>query len=161
VIADESSNPSFVAADLLSQAEHGVDSQVVLVGVRLTPEHLSAIEDEVDRQAHQLPRVDIVRESIAKSIIVQASSIEEAMKISNDYAPEHLIVNLKETDGILEQVENAGSVFIGQYTPERYVFRLTLFLLANHRGSVLAVAIMRLARTTLCRPMGSHDSTAV
>lgn len=121
MIADESSNPSFVAADLLSQAEHGVDSQVVLIGINLTPKHLSAIEDEVDKQAHQLPRVDIVRKSIAKSLVVQASSIQEAMEFSNDYAPEHLIVNLAQTQGVLEMVENAGSVFIGQYTPERYL----------------------------------------
>ncbi|KIM25151.1 hypothetical protein M408DRAFT_331274 [Serendipita vermifera MAFF 305830] len=118
VIADESSNPSFVAADLLSQAEHGIDSQVVLVGINLTSNHLSAIEEEVDKQAHQLPRVDIVRKSIAKSLVVQASSLKEAMDFSNDYAPEHLIVNLAETRGVLEMVENAGSVFIGEYTPE-------------------------------------------
>ncbi len=119
MIADELSNPSFVAADLLSQAEHGIDSQVVLVGINLTPTHLAAIEDEVDKQAHQLPRVDIVRKSIAKSLVVNTSSIQEAMDFSNDYAPEHLIVNLAETQGVLEMVENAGSVFIGQYTPER------------------------------------------
>ena len=110
-----------MAADLLSQAEHGVDSQVVLVGINLTPAHLLAIEDEVDRQAHELPRVEIVRKSIAKSIVVQAHSIDEAMQFSNDYAPEHLILNLKEPERALEMVENAGSVFIGQYTPERFV----------------------------------------
>jgi phosphoribosyl-ATP pyrophosphohydrolase/phosphoribosyl-AMP cyclohydrolase/histidinol dehydrogenase len=121
VIADEESNPAFVASDLLSQAEHGTDSQVVLIGVNLTSSHLSAIEEEVDRQARLLPRVDIVRESIGKSLVIGVDSLEEAMELSNQYAPEHLIVNLKNTEGILEMVENAGSVFIGQYTPERLV----------------------------------------
>ncbi|KAK0191053.1 histidinol dehydrogenase-domain-containing protein [Armillaria mellea] len=112
VIADHTANPAFVAADLLSQAEHGVDSQVVLVAVNLTEEHLSHIEREA------LSRVDIVRQSIGKSIIVRASSVEEALAFSNDYAPEHLILHLENAGSRVDLVENAGSVFVGAYSPE-------------------------------------------
>ncbi|TFK55953.1 histidine biosynthesis trifunctional-protein [Heliocybe sulcata] len=118
VIADSTGNPDFVAADLLSQAEHGIDSQVVLVAVDLTSSQLDAIEKAVDEQAKALPRVDIVRQSVAKSIIVKASSVEEAVQFSNDYAPEHLILHLKEASQAVPLVENAGSVFVGPYSPE-------------------------------------------
>ncbi|EKM80108.1 hypothetical protein AGABI1DRAFT_72979 [Agaricus bisporus var. burnettii JB137-S8] len=118
VIADSTANPAFVAADLLSQAEHGVDSQVVLVAVDLTAEHLASIEKELDQQANALDRVDIVRESIAKSIIVKVSSIQEAIAFSNDYAPEHLILQIENARDKIELIQNAGSVFVGPYTPE-------------------------------------------
>ncbi|KAK7060557.1 trifunctional histidinol dehydrogenase [Paramarasmius palmivorus] len=118
VIADYTAHPSFVAADLLSQAEHGVDSQVVLVAVDLTPEHLAEIEAEVDKQANALSRINIVKESIPKSIIVKASSVEEAIAFSNDYAPEHLILHLENAADKVKSIENAGSVFVGPYTPE-------------------------------------------
>ncbi|KAH9482718.1 Histidine biosynthesis trifunctional protein [Psilocybe cubensis] len=118
VIADHTAKPAFVAADLLSQAEHGVDSQVVLVAVNLTPEHLAAIEGEVDVQAHALSRVDIVRQSINKSIIVKVSNVDEAIAFSNDYAPEHLILHLENASRKVAQIDNAGSVFVGPYTPE-------------------------------------------
>ncbi|CAA7259830.1 unnamed protein product [Cyclocybe aegerita] len=118
VIADHTANPAFVAADLLSQAEHGVDSQVVLVAVALTPEHLGAIEKEVDDQANALSRVEIVRESISKSIIVKVATVEDAIAFSNDYAPEHLILHLENASQKVPSVENAGSVFVGPYTPE-------------------------------------------
>ncbi|KAI0702907.1 histidinol dehydrogenase-domain-containing protein [Cytidiella melzeri] len=118
VIADETCDPAFVAADLLSQAEHGVDSQVVLVCVNLPDSIVAAIESQVDVQARALPRVDIMRESVAKSIIVKTSSAEEGVAFSNDYAPEHLILHLKDASGFLAQVQNAGSVFIGPYSPE-------------------------------------------
>ncbi|KAG7096878.1 hypothetical protein E1B28_004284 [Marasmius oreades] len=118
VIADYTANPAFVAADLLSQAEHGVDSQVVLVAVDLMPEHLARIESEVDKQARALSRVDILRESIPKSIIVQALTIDDAIQFSNDYAPEHLILHLENAADKVESIENAGSVFVGPYTPE-------------------------------------------
>ncbi|KAF9268045.1 histidine biosynthesis trifunctional-protein [Marasmius fiardii PR-910] len=118
VIADYTANPAFVAADLLSQAEHGVDSQVVLVAVNLTPEHLARIESEVDKQARALSRVDILKESIPKSIIVQAPTIDEAVSFSNDYAPEHLILHLEDAAARVKSIENAGSVFVGPYTPE-------------------------------------------
>lgn len=89
--------------------------------VNVSQSQFDAIENEIDRQAHLLPRVDIVRRSIAKSLVVRANNLKEAVDFSNDYAPEHLIINLSDTKGILEMVENAGSVFIGQYTPERSV----------------------------------------
>ncbi|KIK68065.1 hypothetical protein GYMLUDRAFT_36891 [Collybiopsis luxurians FD-317 M1] len=118
VMADHTANPAFVAADLLSQAEHGIDSQVVLVGVNLTPEHLEEIESEVDKQAKQLSRVDIVRQSVAKSLIVSTTSVEEAIQFSNDYAPEHLILHLDNAPDKVRFVDNAGSVFVGPFTPE-------------------------------------------
>ena len=121
MIADHAANPAFVAADLLSQAEHGVDSQVVLVAVNIPPEKLRAIEKEIDEQARALPRVDIIRVSIAKSIIVRASSIEEAIAFSNDYAPEHLILQIESARTQVANIENAGSVFVGPFTPERYI----------------------------------------
>ncbi|OCH94143.1 histidine biosynthesis trifunctional-protein [Obba rivulosa] len=118
VVADETCNPAFVAADLLSQAEHGVDSQVVLVTVNLSDDAVSDIEAEVDAQARALPRVDIVRQSISKSIIVRTQSVEEAIAFSNEYAPEHLILHLRNAPAAVPMVENAGSVFVGPYSPE-------------------------------------------
>ncbi|KAG0276314.1 trifunctional histidinol dehydrogenase [Linnemannia exigua] len=118
VIADMTSIPAYVASDLLSQAEHGTDSQVVLIAVGLTAEHLAAIEDEVHEQASRLPRVDIVRESIPKSYIIEVESMEEAMKFSNAYAPEHLILHLEQAEKHVDQVMNAGSVFVGHWSPE-------------------------------------------
>jgi phosphoribosyl-ATP pyrophosphohydrolase / phosphoribosyl-AMP cyclohydrolase / histidinol dehydrogenase len=110
-----------VAADLLSQAEHGVDSQVVLVAIALSESNIVAIEQEVDAQARALSRVDILRESIPKSIIVRTTSVSEAFAFSNDYAPEHLILHLENATEHVEAVENAGSVFVGPYSPERYL----------------------------------------
>ncbi|KAJ8519386.1 hypothetical protein ONZ45_g3682 [Pleurotus djamor] len=118
VIADHTAQPAFVAADLLSQAEHGVDSQVVLVAVNLSQEKLDDIESEVDKQARALPRSDIVRQSIPKSIIVKVITAEQALEFSNDYAPEHLILHLENARDHLPAIDNAGSVFIGSYTPE-------------------------------------------
>jgi len=118
VVADSTANPAYVAADLLSQAEHGPDSQVVLAAINLSDELLSAIEDQIDEQARALPRVNIVRESIGKSIIVKASSVEEALDFSNDYAPEHLILHLEDAPAAVDLVQNAGSVFVGAFSPE-------------------------------------------
>ncbi|CAG8544276.1 979_t:CDS:2 [Acaulospora morrowiae] len=118
VIADNTSIPAYVASDLLSQAEHGTDSQVVLVGVSLTSEHLSNIEREIHEQASCLPRVDIVRESIPKSFILEVSNMDEAIKFANDYAPEHLILHIEDAESLVEKVQNAGSVFVGAYSPE-------------------------------------------
>ncbi|EPT03752.1 hypothetical protein FOMPIDRAFT_1115473 [Fomitopsis schrenkii] len=118
VVADRTGNPAFVAADLLSQAEHGVDSQVVLVAVDLADAGLAAIEAELDKQAKALSRVAIVRESIAKSNIVRVQTVAEALQFSNDYAPEHLIIHLQDARAALPLVENAGSVFVGPYSPE-------------------------------------------
>lgn len=118
VIADKDANPAFVASDLLSQAEHGVDSQVILIAVDLSDAELGAIEDELHRQAMALPRVDIVRGSIAHSVTVRVKTVDEAMDISNKYAPEHLILQLKDAEKVVDKVMNAGSVFIGEWTPE-------------------------------------------
>ena len=118
VIADKDANPAFVASDLLSQAEHGVDSQVVLIAIDLSEKQLAAIEDELHAQAMALPRVDIVREAIEHSVTLVVKNIEEAMKLSNDHAPEHLILQIKNAASVVDLVQNAGSVFIGEWTPE-------------------------------------------
>ncbi|RMZ67443.1 histidine biosynthesis trifunctional [Pyrenophora seminiperda CCB06] len=118
VIADASANPAFVASDLLSQAEHGVDSQVILIAVGLDESQLGAIEDELHKQAIALPRVDIVRGAIEHSLTLAVSTMDEAMELSNQYAPEHLILQVNEAEKVAEKVENAGSVFIGEWTPE-------------------------------------------
>lgn len=118
VVADAGAEPVFVASDLLSQAEHGVDSQVVLIAVGLDEAGLRRIEDEVHRQATALPRVDIVRGSIKHSLTISVRTIDEAMAISNDYAPEHLILQVRDAEAVVDKVMNAGSVFIGQWTPE-------------------------------------------
>ncbi|KAG2199448.1 hypothetical protein INT47_011560 [Mucor saturninus] len=120
VIADKTSNPVYVAADLLSQAEHGADSQVVLLAVDLTPEHLQEIETQVHDQAIALPRCDIIRKSIPHSFTLSMKTLEEAMKFSNDYAPEHLILHIENAASVLPSVDNAGSVFVGQYSPESF-----------------------------------------
>lgn len=118
VIADHTSNPVFVASDLLSQAEHGTDSQVVLVAIDLTSEHLAEIERQIDVQARALPRVTIAKEAIKKSLIVLVSSLSEGVAFSNDYAPEHLILHLERASAVVADIENAGSVFVGPYSPE-------------------------------------------
>ena len=118
VIADKSANPAFVASDLLSQAEHGTDSQVVLIAVDLTEEQLAAVEDELHAQANALPRKDIVRGAIEHSVTLIVKNIEEAMRYSNHYAPEHLILQVENAESVVNLVENAGSVFVGPWTPE-------------------------------------------
>lgn len=118
VVADSDANPAFVASDLLSQAEHGVDSQVVLVAVGLADAQLRAIEDQVHSQAVALPRVDIVRGAIGHSVTLRARDIEEAMRLSNLYAPEHLILQVRNASAAVDLVEHAGSVFVGPWTPE-------------------------------------------
>ncbi|KPI37603.1 Histidine biosynthesis trifunctional protein [Cyphellophora attinorum] len=118
VIADETSQPAFVASDLLSQAEHGTDSQVVLIAIALSEAQLQAIEDEVHRQAHALPRVDIVRGAIEHSVTISVPTLAEALKWSNYYAPEHLILQIADPKSCLPDIHNAGSVFLGKWTPE-------------------------------------------
>ncbi|KAL8956769.1 MAG: hypothetical protein Q9183_006224, partial [Haloplaca sp. 2 TL-2023] len=118
VVADKTSNPAFVASDLLSQAEHGTDSQVVLIAVGLDEEQLEAIERQVHEQADALLRVDIVRGAIEHSVTLEVASIEEAMTLSNQYAPEHLILQVENAEKVVGLVENAGSVFVGPWTPE-------------------------------------------
>ncbi|EOR00439.1 Histidine biosynthesis trifunctional protein [Wallemia ichthyophaga EXF-994] len=118
VIADKTANASYVASDLLSQAEHGVDSQVVLVTIDLSEKEIDDIEKEVEQQARKLPRVDITRISVSKSLIVSTSDVKSAFDFSNDYAPEHLILHIDSASEKVPMVENAGSVFVGQYSPE-------------------------------------------
>ncbi|KAI9719419.1 MAG: imidazoleglycerol-phosphate dehydratase [Candelaria pacifica] len=118
VIADETSNAAFVASDLLSQAEHGVDSQVVLIFVGQSEVRLAAIEHELHTQAIALPRVDIVRGAIEHSVTLVVKDIKEAMLLSNHYAPEHLILQVEDAAKVVPLVENAGSIFIGPWTPE-------------------------------------------
>lgn len=118
VVADSNANPAFVASDLLSQAEHGVDSQVILLAVGLSPKELAAIEDEIEKQALQLPRVDIVRGSIAHSTILSVNTIDEAIDLSNQYAPEHLILQVKNAAELVPRIDHAGSVFVGDWSPE-------------------------------------------
>lgn len=116
VIADVGADAAFVAADLLSQAEHGPDSQVLLLSD--SAELIDAVEDEIERQLAMLPRAAIARQALAASRLIQVGALEEAFAISNRYAPEHLILALREPRGWLERVEAAGSVFLGDYTPE-------------------------------------------
>lgn len=118
VIADQTCEPAYVAADLLSQAEHGIDSQVVLVSIDLPASALSEIESQIDTQARALERVDIIRQSVAKSIIVQVEDLDAALAFSNDYAPEHLILHIEKAADAVTRVQNAGSVFVGPYSPE-------------------------------------------
>ncbi len=116
VIADAGANPAFVAADLLSQAEHGPDSQVLLLSDDAAL--IAAVAMEVERQLAALEREDIARQALASSRLIRVESIQQAFTISNRYAPEHLILALREPRHWLEQVEAAGSVFLGDYTPE-------------------------------------------
>ena len=118
VIADGQSNPDFVASDLLSQAEHGPDSQVILVAIQLDEAQLKAIEQALDRQARALPRCETVRKAIEKSLTIVVPSREEAMRWSNEYAPEHLIIQASDAEEMAKGVINAGSIFVGQWSPE-------------------------------------------
>ncbi|SMN20121.1 similar to Saccharomyces cerevisiae YCL030C HIS4 Multifunctional enzyme containing phosphoribosyl-ATP pyrophosphatase [Maudiozyma saulgeensis] len=118
VIADEDADVDFVASDLLSQAEHGIDSQVILVGVNLSDKKVQHIQEAVHEQALALPRVDIVRQCIAHSTIILCDNYPEAFDMSNKYAPEHLILQINDADRYVSLVDNAGSIFVGSYTPE-------------------------------------------
>lgn len=117
VIADKYANPVHVAADLLSQAEHGPDSQVVLV-VAGDGVNLDAIEDEISKQCQSLPRGEFASKALSHSFTVFARDMVEAISFSNLYAPEHLIINVQEAEKWESFIENAGSVFLGQWTPE-------------------------------------------
>lgn len=116
VIADETSNVEFVAADLLSQAEHGTDSQVLLIS---TSESVAVrVSEEIDRQLAVLPRRDIAARSLENSLCIIAHDGSEAMEISNAYAPEHLVIATEDYDVLADKVVNAGSVFLGKYACE-------------------------------------------
>lgn len=116
VIADAEANPVFVAADLLSQAEHGPDSQVILVSPSASL--LDKVADEVDRQCAALPRGAIAKQALTQSRLILVASMEQAVDVSNRYAPEHLILQVSGARDLLAQVESAGSVFVGAWTPE-------------------------------------------
>lgn len=116
VLADETANPVFVAADLLSQAEHGVDSQAMLI---TTSEKLmKEVEYEVQRQLALLPRWEIAEKSLANSKLILVRDMDEAIDLTNEYAPEHLIIETKDYMEQAERIVNAGSVFLGLLTPE-------------------------------------------
>lgn len=116
VVADEKANPVFVAADLLSQAEHGADSQVLLVTT--SDWMLERVREEVQVQLEQLPRRELAVRSLEHSKLILVRSMEEAMELANAYAPEHLILEVEDYASLAEKVVNAGSVFMGAYTPE-------------------------------------------
>ncbi len=116
VLADETANPVFVAADLLSQAEHGVDSQAVLITTSV--ELQQAVKVEVERQLALLPRKEIAEKSLANSKLIVVDSMKEAIELTNAYAPEHLIIETKDYLSLAERIVNAGSVFLGSLTPE-------------------------------------------
>lgn len=116
VLADESANPTFVAADLLSQAEHGVDSQALLITTSATLQQ--AVKTEVERQLALLPRKEIAEKSLANSKLIVVSSMDEALEMTNQYAPEHLIIETTNPEEEAAHVVNAGSIFLGSYSPE-------------------------------------------
>ena len=116
VLADESANPKFVASDLLSQAEHGNDSQVILVSN--SKKIINNINNEIDIQKKKLKRINIINESLKNSNSIFFNLIDDALDFINEYAPEHYIINVKNEDYCISKLVNAGSVFLGNYTPE-------------------------------------------
>ena len=116
VIADSSANPAFIAADLLSQAEHGPDSQVVLV----TPNEdiAKAVSIEVDKQLTQLSRQGIAKQALQESRLIVTKDLDQCITISNRYGPEHLIIQTQNADDLVEQITSAGSIFLGDWSPE-------------------------------------------
>lgn len=116
VLVDETAVPAFVAADLLSQAEHGVDSQVVLVST--DADIIQPILDEVERQVALLPRQEIARAALQNSKAIYMNDLSDAIDLLNEYAAEHLIISTKDAEKVSEEITNAGSMFLGNYTPE-------------------------------------------
>ena len=116
VIADETSNPAYIAADLLSQAEHGVDSQVILLTV--SDKIIDPVLEQLELQLESLPRKELARKALENSKIILLKTLEEAVEITNEYAPEHLIISTRFYMGVAANIINAGSVFLGNYTPE-------------------------------------------
>lgn len=116
VMADESANASFIASDLLSQAEHGPDSQVLLVST--SEKLIEEVSSEVDMQLKELPRVEITTKAIQNSKSILVKDFKEALALINEYAPEHFITCTKNNDFFIDGISNAGSVFIGNFTPE-------------------------------------------
>ena len=116
VVADDTANAAFVASDLLSQAEHGVDSQVILVST--SKNMIDQVEQEVEDQIKELPRKEIAQKAIANSKLIYVLDDKTAVEIINEYGPEHYIICMENEDFFVDNVVNAGSVFIGDYTPE-------------------------------------------
>ncbi len=116
VLADETANATFVAADLLSQAEHGIDSQVLLITT--SESKLNEVQQEVEKQLEVLPRKELASKALENSNYVLVNSIDEMISLSNAYAPEHLILQVSDYEELAERVVNAGSVFLGQYACE-------------------------------------------
>lgn len=116
VIADETANPVFVAADLLSQAEHGVDSQSILITV--SEKMVEPVLAQIEIQLEQLPRKEFALKALENSKIIVLKTLEEAVEMTNEYAPEHLIISTRYYMGVAANIINAGSVFLGNYTPE-------------------------------------------
>lgn len=116
VIADADADPRFVAADLLSQAEHGPDSQVILLTD--APGLAEVVADEVEAQLQPLPRADIARRALTSSRLIKVDSLIQAVEVSNAYAPEHLILHVRDPRALLDGIEHAGSVFLGAWSPE-------------------------------------------
>lgn len=116
VIADKDANPVFIAADLLSQAEHGADSQVFLVTD--SESIINQTKLELEQQLQLLPRADIARKALANSSLILTNSLSQSIEVSNLYAPEHLIVQTQDAERLLPKLDNAASIFLGAYTPE-------------------------------------------
>lgn len=116
VIADENSNPEFIAADLLSQAEHGTDSQVMLI--TSSEKTLDLTREQIETQLNALPRKDIATQTLVNSKLILVDNLDEAIELSNMYAPEHLIITTDNYDELAAKVVNAGSVFLGKYACE-------------------------------------------
>ncbi|MEI6755067.1 MAG: histidinol dehydrogenase [Paludibacter sp.] len=116
IIADETSNPVFVAADMLSQAEHGVDSQSILITV--SERIIEPVMEQIELQLEKLPRKEIAKKALENSKIILVKTLEEAVKMTNEYAPEHLIISTRYYLGVSQNIINAGSVFLGNYSPE-------------------------------------------
>ncbi len=116
VIGDDESRPDFIAADLLSQAEHGADSQVIFVTTEEA--YLNLVHFAIDQQLRDLPRKELAEKALANSKLILVKDMDEAIELSNFYAPEHLILQIRNAEEIVEKIVNAGSVFIGHYTPE-------------------------------------------
>jgi len=116
VVADDTANPAFVASDLLSQAEHGVDSQVILVST--SKKLIAATEQELQEQLERLPRKAIAEKAIANSKLIYLETKEEALDLIDAYGPEHFIVSTADNAYYVNNISNAGSVFIGNFTPE-------------------------------------------
>lgn len=116
IIADASCHPGYIAADLLAQAEHGPDSQAVLVST--SPSLINEVNEELAKQLPQLPRQDIARQALSGSYAVLCEDMKDAMSFSNDYAPEHLILAMDDFKALVPQIAHAGSVFLGRWSPE-------------------------------------------